>query len=221
MRSMPARERNGAAMLSRLRRARIAFTVAALALLFAAACAEKPKLSRLSANAVILAFGDSLTYGTGAAQAESYPAQLAAIVGRTVARAGVPGETSAAGLARLAQALEEHRPQLLLLLHGGNDFLQRLPKERTAANVREMVRLARERGVEVVLIGTPEPGLTVTPPDFYARIARAFSIPYEGSVIGTVLRDPGLKSDPVHPNAKGYRLIAERVAALLRDCGAL
>jgi len=221
MRDMPTRERNRAATPHHSCWTRIAIVAAALALLSAAGCGEKPKLSRLPADAVILAFGDSLTFGTGATEAESYPAQLAEIVGRTVARAGVPGETSGAGLARLAQALEEHQPRLLLLIHGGNDFLRRLPKERAAANVREMVRLARVRGVEVVLIGTPEPGLTVTPPDFYAAIAREFSIPYEGSVIGEVLRDPGLKSDPVHPNAKGYRVIAERIAALLRESGAI
>jgi acyl-CoA thioesterase-1 len=208
-------------MPRRLRCARIALAAAALALLFAAGCGEKPKLSRLSADAVILAFGDSLTYGTGAAQAESYPAQLAALIGRTIVRSGVPGETSGAGLERLPGALAEHQPRLLLLIHGGNDFLRRLPKERAAANVREMVRLARSRGVEVVLIGTPEPGFTITPPDFYADIAREFAIPYEGAVIGKVLRDASLKSDPIHPNAKGYRLIAERVAALLRESGAI
>lgn len=220
MRCMPIRGRNCAA-IARLCSARIALAAAALALLFAAGCGEKPKLSRLSADALILAFGDSLTYGTGAAEAESYPAQLAALIGRTVLRSGVPGEVSAAGLERLPGALAEHQPRLLLLIHGGNDFLRRLPKERAAANVREMVRLARSRGVEVVLIGTPEPGFTITPPDFYADIAREFSIPYEGSVIGKVLRDATLKSDPIHPNAKGYRLIAERVAQLLRESGAI
>jgi acyl-CoA thioesterase-1 len=72
-----------------------------------------------------------------------------------------------------------------------------------------------------VLIGTPEKGILLTPPAFYAEIAEAFDIPYEGKVIGQVLRDSALKSDPIHPNAQGYRLIAERIAALLRDAGAI
>jgi lysophospholipase L1-like esterase len=207
----------------RLAKTRLALLAGAffLALAFLSGCGKKAKLPPLAADAVLLAFGDSLTYGTGAREDESYPAQLALMVGRRVVREGVPGEVSAAGLARLPAALDEHRPKLLLLCHGGNDFLRRLPKREAAENVRAMIRLARERGVEVLLIGTPEPGFTVTPPEFYDELAGEFRIPYEGEVIGKVLRDASLKSDQIHPNARGYRLIAERVAELLRNSGAI
>ena len=104
---------------------------------------------------------------------------------------------------------------------GGNDFLRRLGKEQAEANVRAMVKLAKDRGVDVVLIGTPEPGFTVSPPGFYANIASEFRIPYEEDVIGAVLKDSSLKSDQIHPNASGYRLVAERVAELLRKSGAI
>ena len=199
---------------------RIGALLAALALL-ASGCSQQPKLAPLPADAVLLAFGDSLTYGTGARDEESYPAQLALLLGRKVVREGIPGEVSAAGLARLPAALDEHRPRLLLLCHGGNDFLHRLPKAQAADNVRSMIRMARDRGIEVLLIGTPEPGLILTPPDFYGEIAKEFRIPYEGDVIGKVLRDASLKSDQVHPNAQGYRVIAERVAELLRKSDAI
>jgi len=194
----------------------------ALALVCAlAGCGRTPQLVPLAADSVVLAFGDSLTYGTGASAAESYPAQLESLIGRRVVREGVPGEVSAAALARLPGALDAHAPKLLILCIGGNDFLRNLGKSAAAGNVREMVRMTRERGIDVVLIGTPEKGIMVTPPDFYAEIAESFRIPYEGKVIGQVLRDSALKSDPIHPNAQGYRLIAERLAALLREAGAL
>lgn len=193
--------------------------VALLCLL--AACGEEPKLRPLAPEAVLLAFGDSLTHGSGALEVESYPAQLEKLIGRRVVRAGVPGEVTAQALERLPAALDEHAPRLLLLCIGGNDFLQRLSPDHAAANVRAMVRLARERGIEVLLVGTPEPGLAASPPAFYSEIARENRIPYEGKVIGEVLRDPALKSDPIHPNARGYRLIAERLDALLRRSGAL
>jgi lysophospholipase L1-like esterase len=187
----------------------------------AAGCGDKAKLSRLPGDAVVLAFGDSLTFGTGAGESESYPAQLEKLIGRRVARAGVPGEVTAQALARLPAALDEHAPRLLLLCIGGNDFLRRLGNGQAEANVREMVKLARSRGVEVLLIGTPEPGFSVTPPAFYAGIAKQFSVPYEESVIGEVLRDNNLKADPIHPNARGYGVIAERIAERLRKSGAI
>ncbi len=187
----------------------------------AAGCGKAPRLQPIAADAIVLAFGDSLTYGTGASEHESYPAQLSQLIGRKVVRAGVPGEVTGEGLARLPEALDEHQPRLVLLLHGGNDFLRRLPQSQAAENVRAMIRLAKSRGADVVLIGTPEPGLTVTPPPFYGEIAKEFRIPYEDSVIGGVLRTAAQKSDPIHPNALGYRVIAERVAALLRKSGAI
>ncbi|HLX79659.1 MAG TPA: arylesterase [Burkholderiales bacterium] len=190
-------------------------------LLAASGCGQQAKLPPLAPDAVVLAFGDSLTFGTGANEQESYPAQLARLIGRRVVNEGVPGEVSAAGLARLPSALDEHQPKLLLLCHGGNDFLQRQSKQAAAENLRAMIRLAQSRGIEVLLIGTPEPSLTLTPPEFYGEIAKEFHIPYEGDVLTKILRDSSLKSDQVHPNAQGYRLMAERVAALLRKSGAV
>jgi len=170
---------------------------------------------------VILAFGDSLTFGTGANEEESYPAQLEKLVGRRVVRAGVPGEVTAQALARLPGALDEHAPRLLLLCIGGNDFLRRIGNRQAEANVRAMVKLASSRGIGVLLIGTPELGLVPSPPAFYAEVAKEYRIPYEAGVITEVLKDTSLKSDPIHPNARGYRVIAEKVADLLKSAGAI
>ena len=184
-------------------------------------CGKPPSLPVLAANATILAFGDSLTYGTGAAVNESYPAQLKSLISREVIAAGVPGETSADGLVRLPGALDEHQPKLLIVCHGGNDFLQKLGDEKTAANVRAMVKLAKDRGIAVVLIATPKPGLLPTPPDFYQAIAKEFSIPIDDAVLKNVLADNALKSDLVHPNARGYGVMAAAMAKLLKKSGAV
>ena len=184
-------------------------------------CGERPKLERLPSDAVVLAFGDSLTYGTGAGEDESYPAQLEKLIGRRVVRAGVPGEVTAQALARLPSALDEHAPRLLLLCIGGNDFLRRLGNRQAEQNVREMVKLAHGRGIAVLLIGTPEPGFGVAPPTFYAGIAKDYRLPYAEGLIGEVLKDRSLKADPIHPNARGYRIIAERLAEQLKTSGAL
>jgi lysophospholipase L1-like esterase len=186
-----------------------------------ASCGKGPQVAPLPPDAVVLAFGDSITFGTGASPAESYPAQLAGLIGRKVVNAGVPGEISEDGLRRLPGALEENQPKLLILCHGGNDFLRKLGEPQVAVNVRAMIRLARQKNIDVMLIATPKPGLTISPPDFYAEIAREFAIPFNDDVLKAVLRDNALKSDLVHPNAQGYAEIAQATAKLLKKAGAL
>jgi acyl-CoA thioesterase-1 len=199
---------------------RLAATLLAVVLL--AACGgSKTRIEKLDAGAVILAFGDSLTFGTGAAPTDSYPAVLERRIGRKVVNAGVPGETSARGLERLPEVLDEVKPALLILCHGGNDFLQRLPDGRAAANVREMIRLARGKGIPVVLLATPKPGLPPSVPAFYGEIAAELAVPFEDGVIRTVLVDNKLKSDMVHPNGAGYAQIAEAIEKVLKKAGAI
>lgn len=180
-----------------------------------------PKLSKLPADALVLAFGDSLTFGTGAQPEASYPAVLEKLIGRKVIGAGVPGEVSAAGLARLPAVLDQHQPSLLILCHGGNDFLRKLGDAQAAQNLRAMVRLARERGIAVVLVAVPKPGLFPAPPEFYAKIAKEFGLPYEDASLQSILRDNELKADIAHPNAKGYAKLAEAIAVLLKKSGAV
>jgi lysophospholipase L1-like esterase len=180
-----------------------------------------PKLDKLSADAVVLAFGDSLTFGTGAPPDSSYPAVLETLIARKVWSASVPGEVSAAGLARLPAALDQYQPRLLILCHGGNDFLRKLGDAQAAENLRAMIRLARQRGIDVVLIAVPKPGLLPAPPDFYADIAKEFGLPHEDVALKTILRDNELKSDIAHPNAKGYAKLAQAIAALLKKSGAV
>ena len=192
-----------------------------LLVVLAAACSGGPKLPRLAPDAVVLAFGDSLTFGTGAQADHSYPARLQALIGRKVVSAGVPGELSASGLARLPAALDEAKPQLVILCHGGNDLLRKLDEAQTANNLRAMVELARARGAGVVLIGVPKPGLLPSPAAFYADIAKELRLPYEDAALRKILTDISLKSDLVHPNAAGYARLAEAVAVLLKKAGAV
>ena len=186
-----------------------------------AGCGKGPQILPLVNDDIVLAFGDSLTFGTGASPAESYPAQLQTLIGRKVVNAGVPGEISGDGLRRLPGVLDEIQPRLLILCHGGNDFLQKQSETAVAANVRAMIKLAKDKGIDVVLIATPKPGLSISAPDFYAVLAKEFAIPFNDDVLKSILRDNELKSDLVHPNAKGYAQIAATVAKLLKKVGAV
>ena len=184
-------------------------------------CSATPRLAPVPADGVILAFGDSLTAGTGAALESSYPAVLSRLSGRRVVNAGVPGEVTAAGLARLPQLLEQEKPTLVLLCLGGNDFLQRLDAGKAEENVRAMVQLIRAQGAGVVLIGVPRLGLGLEVPTWFDKIAKDANVPYEGKALERILGDRSLKSDPIHPNAAGYQQLAEALLKLLKKAGAL
>ncbi len=184
-------------------------------------CTRGAKLKPLAADGVILAFGDSLTYGTGAAAEESYPAVLERLTGHRVLNYGIPGETSGEGLARLPAVLEREKPALLLLCEGANDILRRMDQAQAAENLRAMVRLARERNIDVVLIAVPDFNLTLSPPKFYAEVAGEFKIPVEARAFPRILGNGALKADYVHPNGAGYRQLAEALASLLKKSGAI
>ena len=185
------------------------------------ACDNTPPLPRLSEDAVILAFGDSLTFGTGADHAQSYPAVLQQLTGRQVINAGVPGEISAKGLKRLPGLLKRYQPKLLVLCHGGNDILRRMSRSGMKQNLDSMIRLAKQQGIAVALLAVPEFGLFLQPAEVYAELAAHHDIPVELDALSAVLQQPSLKSDQVHPNRDGYRHLAQAVAALLKKSGAI
>lgn len=193
----------------------------ALLVLFLAACDRAPTLPKLNSHDVIVAFGDSLTHGTGASADTAYPAVLASLTGLAVINAGVPGDTTASALQRLPAVLAEHQPRLVLLCLGGNDMLRKQSESATENNLRLLVQTIRASGAEVVLIGVPAPKLFGGAPDFYARVAEDMGLPLEQDIFSDVLKDNRLKSDPIHANAAGYRVVAERLAEFLRETGAL
>ena len=197
------------------------YFIALFAVFLLAACDRAPTLPKLNSHDVIVAFGDSLTHGTGAASDTAYPAVLATLTGHTVINAGVPGDTTSSGLQRLPAVLAEHKPRLVLLCLGGNDMLKQQPAAATENNLRLLVQTIRAGGADVVLIGVPEPRLFGGAPDFYGRVAEEMQLPLERDIFNDVLKDNRLRSDPIHANAAGYRVVAERLAEFLREAGAL
>jgi len=195
-----------------------AMPIAVLCLLgLALGCSRHPRIVRLSESSVVVAFGDSLTAGSGASTTESYPSVLADLIGCRVVNAGVPGEESSAALQRLPAVLQEERADLVILCEGGNDMLRRQEDGIIRRNLDAMVCMAQAVGADVILIGVPRPGLLLRVPSFYRQIADKNGIPCDSKTLARILSSPSLKSDYVHPNAAGYRRLAESVAALIRE----
>lgn len=181
-----------------------------------------PSFSKLADDAVILAFGDSLTYGTGATTDHDYPSILAQLSRREVINEGVPGEISAEGKQRLPALLDEYQPSLLILIHGGNDILRQLPADQTRDNLKAMIAEAKQRGIQVLLLGVPKFGLVMLhSAEFYADVAESEAIASDLETLSEILASNELKSDTVHPNDKGYRRLAENIVSQLKQQGAL
>lgn len=170
---------------------------------------------------MILAFGDSLTEGVGVSEQESYPAVLSTLSGVRVINAGISGETTAAGLARLPAILERTRPDLMILLEGGNDILRNHDLKTTREHLAEMIEIARARDIDVLLVGVPEKKLFPDTAPLYIELAERYDLAFEDDVVASLLRDPDMKSDSVHFNEAGYQVLAERLYKRLKNEGAL
>jgi acyl-CoA thioesterase-1 len=178
-------------------------------------CDSGPGIKPFNQESVVLAFGDSLTHGTGASTGQSYPDVLSELLGRQVINVGIPGEVSASGLKRLASVLEEYKPTLVILCHGGNDFLRKLDQATTSSNLDAMITLIRSRGADVVLVGVPKFGFGLQVPELYSQIADKYTIPLQKEILVDLLADNSMKSDVIHPNATGYQLMAEAIYDLI------
>ena len=106
----------------------IIINIITISIIFAG-CSDGVKLQPLLPEATLLAFGDSLTYGTGTSRDKAYPAILENLIRRRVINAGIPGEISAEGLQRLPGLITQHQPALIILCHGGNDILRKLDRK--------------------------------------------------------------------------------------------
>ncbi|MDG5469048.1 arylesterase [Deltaproteobacteria bacterium IMCC39524] len=190
------------------------FTLFFSGLLFTG-CDSGPGIKPFNQESVVLAFGDSLTHGTGASAGQSYPDVLSELLGRQVINGGIPGEVSAAGLKRLPAVLEEYKPTLVILCHGGNDFLRKLNQATTSSNLDAMITLIRSRGADIVLVGVPKVGFGLQVPELYSKIADQHTIPLQKEILVDLLSDNSMKSDVIHPNATGYRLMAEAIYDLI------
>jgi lysophospholipase L1-like esterase len=180
-------------------------------------CDSGPKITPLDQSSTILAFGDSLTHGTGAPDGQAYPDVLSSLLGIPVINVGIPGETTSQGVKRLPGVLDQYKPTLVILCEGGNDFLRRHNEQKTVSNLREMIEAIQSRGIELIFVGVPKLGFGLAVPQFYDELAEQYGLPYEGEILVDLLGDRSVKSDEIHPNAIGYRLMAEAIHDVIED----
>ena len=197
-----------------------------LILLLLAACGgDKPKYATIVQGATVLILGDSLSYGTGANKGEDYPSLLAKTTGWNIINEGVPGDTTAGGLARLPALLEQHQPKLLIVELGGNDLLHQTAPTEITQNLSSILALAKVQGIQTILVAIPAfSPLKATFGNLsdhilYEEIAKQTSTPLIADVFSDVLSDRALKADQIHPNAQGYIEVGKQMDEKLKELG--
>ena len=169
----------------------------------------------------VVVLGDSLTAGPGLRPDETMPARLQARVRAAgfphiVVNAGVSGDTTAGGLARLDRALEP-RTGILIVALGANDGLRGVPVPAVRQNLQRIIERAQAQHVKVLLCGMetlPNPGWDYVL-DFhriYPELARDYGVPLMPFLLAGVVGRPELNlEDGWHPNAEGARIMAENM----------
>lgn len=178
-------------------------------------CESKPGIDYLKGGRTLICFGDSLTFGTGAPQNMSYPAQLSRILKRPVVNAGVPGDATASALLRLQRDVLDRSPGIVLLTLGGNDLKNRIPADTAFENLKIVVERIQNVGALVVLGGISIPFWDRGFSQRYRKLAEETGAVFVANVYEGIMGDRSKMSDAIHPNADGYRIMAEHFAKAL------
>ena len=164
----------------------------------------------------VVFLGDSITSGHGLPLARTFPLLLGQALGVPVENAGISGDRTAGGLARLERDVLVHRPRLVVVELGVNDAFGRLPAAETTGNLRRIVRRIREAGAGVLLVHvSPAPLAPDVQRDGVRALAReegAWLV--EDFLAGVV---PTYTTDGLHPNEEGHARLAAKLEPVLRD----
>jgi len=176
-----------------------------------AGCAKKEIKNINSKGENIICFGDSITFGYGVNPGEDYPSDLAKMLNMPVINAGLDADTSSGGLQRIDAEVLEKDPLLVIIEFGGNDFLKKIPLEKTVKNIETMIQKIQEKGAMVALVDVRMGFVMRDYGSQYKRLSRKYQTIFTEPALSGIITNPQLKSDFFHPNADGYKLIAQRI----------
>lgn len=164
----------------------------------------------------IVILGDSLAAGTGSETGRGYVTLLQQRLKLEILNRGIPGDTTAGGLERLQKDVLAERPALVLVELGGNDFLRKVPREETFANLDQIVTRCQNAGAAVLLIGVQTGAFADDAAALYRSLAKKRQTAYVPNILDGILLHPELKADYIHPNDRGYERVADKVEPELR-----
>ncbi|MDD5108503.1 MAG: GDSL-type esterase/lipase family protein [Candidatus Omnitrophica bacterium] len=159
----------------------------------------------------IICFGDSITCGYGAAVGQDYPAGLAKLLKLPVINAGIDGDTTFLALDRLDSDVLSKNPRLVIVEFCGNDFIKKIPKEDTLKNLSKIIDRIQEKGAMVALVDISSGMFFQEYRQAFKKLAIEKGAIFIPVVLSKIITNPAMKSDFLHPNARGYKIVANRV----------
>ena len=174
------------------------------------ACAKREVKNISSKGKNIICLGDSITFGYGVRPGEDYPAALAKLTKAPVMNMGIDGDTSIEAVKRLNSDILDRNPLLVIIEFGGNDFLRKIPKEETLKNVREMVERIQGKGAMVAIADISAGMFLAEYRKAFHNLAKEKQAIFIPGILNGIITNPALKSDFLHPNASGYKIVAQK-----------
>jgi acyl-CoA thioesterase I len=187
------------------------FIVILSVLILTVGCAKKEINNIGSYGTNIVCYGDSITFGYGAGPGEDYPSFLAKLINLPIVNVGIDGDTTSEGLKRIYSDVLDRNPLLVIIEFTGNDFLRQVPMEETTRNIGEMIDKIEANGAMVALVDISAGLLLKGYRQELCRLARKKNVIFIPGILNGIVTNPSLKSDFLHPNANGYKMIAQKI----------
>lgn len=175
-------------------------------------------VGKVTKQGPIIFFGNSITAGIGASEGNDFPSLIAKELNLTsIINAGIAGDTTATALTRLQTDVLAKNPSLVVVELSGNDFLQQTPADQTIKNLDSIVRRIHETGAAVILIHINFPRNSATYKEGFENIAKKYKAQVLLNSLEGITGNQTLMADELHPNSAGYKILAKRIAKVIKE----
>jgi len=174
---------------------------------------REDNVKKSSKEGTVIFFGDSLTVGVGTNEGEDFPSLVAKELNlKNYINSGISGDTTQDALNRIERDVLSKNPSVVVVFLGGNDFLRKIPAETSIKNLDEIVKRITTTNSAVVLIHLKANPLKEEYKKPVEEIAKKYETALVLNVLHGIFGHASLMADQIHPNAKGYKIMADRIA---------